>query len=272
MLHSFKTALAPVLVLTALAIAVPLRADTVLYSTSFESPTFTTGPLLNQNGWNVYGPSTPTVENYFAKTGTQAVFVDGGTASQSGPYHQDLSAGPMISLSADIAIFTASTQSAWQFAALGPGLVGYLGGIDIGVNDQIIALTAGNPVIGTFARATSFSGPGAVWNNVNLLFDIANQTYSISINGVTLDSNVPFCGANGSCSGATLSTYGEGFFDSFGTGNDSAYMDNYSVTVLSSGVPEPSSALPLLSILLSAVGIGLRRAIFPRQRLSERLD
>src|SRR5580704_17381765 len=61
-------------------IAVPAAfADTVLYSTSFENPPFTTGPIAGQDGWNVFGPGISTVENSFADTGSQAVFVDGGT-------------------------------------------------------------------------------------------------------------------------------------------------------------------------------------------------
>src|SRR5580700_4159335 len=98
------------------------HADTVLYSTSFENPPFTTGPIAGQDGWNVFGPGISTVENSFADTGSQAVFVDGGTASQSGPYHSVFSTGPLVDVSADLAIFTSSTQSEWQFAGLGSGL------------------------------------------------------------------------------------------------------------------------------------------------------
>ncbi len=235
---------------------IPMRADTVLYSTSFESPAFMTGPIAGQDGWSVYGPSTPSVEDFFAYAGSQAVFVDGGTASQSGPYHTDISTGPLIDLSAEIAIFTSSTQTDWQFGALGPGLVGYLGGIDILPNDQIYAISAGSSPIGTFTRATAFDS--AAWQNINLLFDISTQTYDISLNGTLLASNVPFCGSNASCTGATLNTYANGFFDSFGGGNDSGYLDNYSVTLVTS-TPEPSTTIPMVSVLVAGVGLVLRR-------------
>src|SRR5580698_9956307 len=132
-----------------LAVIAPLAyGDSILYSTLFENPTFTTGPIAGQDGWNVFGPGISSVENAFAKTGTQAVFVDGGTASQSGPYHADSSTGPLVELSADIAIFSSSTQTEWQFAGLGPALNGYLGGINILANNDIVAITAGSPVIG----------------------------------------------------------------------------------------------------------------------------
>jgi len=260
----FEKAVLPALFLAVMAaVAIPAHADVVLYSTGFEAPTFTTGALAGQNGWAQFGPSTATVENFFAKTGSQAVFVDGSTATQAGPYHQDPSAGPLVDLSADIAIFTSSTQSTWQFAATGNSLTKFLGGIDIFPNSQIEAITPGFPVIGSFARSTSFVTP--TWNHIDLLFDIATQTYNITLNGVLLDSNVPFCETNaaGCIGGSGTTNYGDGVFDSFGqssgTGvsNDSGYMDNYQVTLVS-GVPEPSSIVLLLTVF-GVVGAGLRR-------------
>ena len=242
-----------------LAVAAPVAyADTVLYSTGFENPPFTPGPISGQDGWNVFGPGVSTVENTFAKTGSQAVFVDGGTASQSGPYHEDDTSGtPFVDLSADIAIFTGSTQTDWQFAATGPGLLGYLGGIDVLANNQIEAITAGFPVIGLFPRATAFNG--TAWHHIDLLFDMATQTYNISLDGTLLASNLSFCGNNfGPCTGGAIGTYGDGFFNSFGTGNDSGFMDNYSVSTVNSTVPEPSTIFPLAA-MLCGIGVALRR-------------
>jgi hypothetical protein len=234
----------------------PAWADTLLYSTSFENPPFATGSIAGQNGWSVFGPGAQEVENFFADTGSQAVFVDGGAPSQTGPYYSTPTAGPLVDLSADLAIFSSSTQSEWQFAGLGPSLVGFLGGIDILPNGNITAITAGNPVIGTFTRASAFDS--SAWVNVNLLFDLATQSYNISVGGVLLDSNVPFCGGNGSCTGANLPMFANGFFDTFGGGNDSGYMDNYSVTLVTS-TPEPSLALPLA--LLLGMGLALSRKL-----------
>jgi hypothetical protein len=258
MLRSIGKLFGFTLTLAVIGLAAPAWADTVIYSTGFENPPFTTGAIAGQDGWNSFGPSTPVVEDFFADTGSQAVFVDGGAASQSGPYHADTSTGPLIDLSADLAIFSASTQSEWQFAALGPGLDGFLGGINILPDGSIYAQTPGTATqIGTFTYATAFNS--SAWVNVNLLFDITTQTYDISVGGVTLASNVPFCGSNTGCTGATLSTYGDGLLDSFGGGNDSAYIDNYSVTLVSTSVPEPSSVALLLTALLGAIGIELRR-------------
>ena len=237
--------------LLTLVVAMAVKADTTLYSTSFESPTFSTGALAGQNGWNVYGTGTTSVVNSFAYSGSQSVFVN-NNATQSGPYYALSSTGPLIQESAEIAIFASTTQSGWQLGATGPGLIGYLGGIDINAKTNAIrAITQGQPIIGVFPRATTFDS--TAWHNVTLFFNLNTQTYSISLDGVTLDSNVPFCGTNsGGCTGATVTTYGDGIFDTFGaTGaNDSGYLDNYSVTLVNSA-PEPAS----IGLLLMGAGL-----------------
>jgi hypothetical protein len=226
------------------AVAPAAFGNSIVYSTSFEDPPFTPGVITGQDGWNVFGPGVSTVENTFAESGTQAVFISGATASQSGPYHADTSTGtPYVDVSADIAIFTSSTQTEWQFAALGPNLTGYLGGINILANNEIVPITAGSQEIGTFTRATTFDG--TAWQHIDLLFNMTAQTYSVTLNGTLLASGLSFCGSNSTCTGASLPTYGDGFFDSFGTGNDAAYMDNYSVTNVS-GTPEPGTSMLML--------------------------
>jgi len=59
--------------LVALAIALPASA-TVLYSTNFASPTFTTGALAGQGGWGVYtGSGSAKVQNTVTDGGEPAV-------------------------------------------------------------------------------------------------------------------------------------------------------------------------------------------------------
>jgi hypothetical protein len=244
--------------LAVLALATPVHADVILYNTSFENPPFTTGPIAGQDGWN-NGSGISTIENTFARTGSQAVFVDGSSATQSGPWHPDITAGPLIDLSADLAIFTSTNQSARQFAGLGPNLVPFIGGIDIssiGSNSSIFLITPGFPVVGTFPRATAFNS--SAWHHVDFLFNLATQTYNFSFDGSLLASSVPFCGSNAGCSGAAVATYGSSLFDTFGGvtgGNDSGYMDNFRLALVT---PEPSS-IALMVTALGALCLKLRR-------------
>jgi len=255
--HSLFGFIATALILVPIS-TIPARADS--YSTGFESPAYTTGPLAGQNGWLEFGSTIATVENFFAYAGSQAVFVNGGNAGgQSGPYYADPTpdVGPLIDLSAELYIASSSTESEWQFAATGPGLLGYIGGInlipDTGTADSIQLITPTDPIIGTtFALNT--------WNNVNLLFNMATQKYTLSLNGSVLESGLAFCGSNGPCTGANVPTYGDSFFDTFGgaANNDAAYMDNFSVADVS-GVPEPGSIFLLAPVAMMVFGYGWHR-------------
>src|SRR5271157_5023526 len=103
-------------------LAIPAAWAGTLYSTGFENPPFTLGPLAGQDGWQVFGNANVLVENTIVQSGMQAVSVDGSVVGQSGPYHNDFSTGPLIELSAGIYIASSSSQSQWQFAGLGSGL------------------------------------------------------------------------------------------------------------------------------------------------------
>jgi len=198
-----------------------------LYSTGFENPPFTLGNLSGQDGWQVSSVCAPVsatvlVENTLVQSGSQAVSVGGSVSCQSGPYHSDSSTGPLVELSAGIYIATSSSQTQWQFAGLGPGLAPFIGGVGILATGQIVAITAGLPTVGTWTYNA--------WNNLDFLFNFNTQTYTITLNGVPLASGVPFCGDNGPCAGAHVSSYGTSLFDSFGGGNDTGYIDNFSVS------------------------------------------
>jgi hypothetical protein len=253
--HSLFGFIATAVILVPISI-IPARADN--YSTGFESPAYSTGVLAGQNGWLEFGSTIATVENFFAYAGSQAVFVNGGNAGgQSGPYYADSTpdVGPLIDLSAELYIASSSSESEWQFAATGPGLVGFIGGINLlpgtGTADSIELITGTNPIIGaTFALNT--------WNNVNLLFNMTAQTYALSLNGSVLQSGIAFCGSNGACTGASVPTYGDSLFDTFGgANNDAGYMDNFSVADVS--VPEPGSMVLLASVTMMLFGYGWHR-------------
>jgi uncharacterized repeat protein (TIGR01451 family) len=219
-----------------------LSAPGTLYSTGFENPPFTLGNLSGQDGWQVSsvcgltGPTTGLVENTLVQSGSQAVSVDGSVTCQSGPYHSDSSTGPLVELSAGIYIASSSNQTQWQFAGLGPGLAPFIGGVGILGTGQIVAITAGLPTVGTWTYNA--------WNNLDFLFNFSTQTYAITLNGVPLASGLPFCGDNGPCAGAAVTTYGTSLFDTFGGGNDTGYIDNFSLTnpILAISSISPTSA------------------------------
>jgi hypothetical protein len=216
-----------------------------IYTTGFESPTYTVSPINGQDGWQVFNPgsSFDSVETGFVKSGTQAASVIPVGPNQSGIYHTDtLSGSPLIDLNADLYIASSSSENSWQFAGLGGGLFPFIGGIDIDPStpgsDLIFGITnqgGSFPILGSFSLNA--------WHNVDLLFNFTNQTYSVSLDGTTLASGLAFCNDNGPCT--TPGTITEGsfssFFDVFAAlnTNDLGAIDNLSLS--SVAVPEPAT-------------------------------
>lgn len=205
--------------------------SSVLYSTGFENPPFTTGEVAGQNGWQVFGTSDAAqVESGVSESGSQAVTVIPALASdQTGPYYALTTSATEIDISADLMIDSSSNQSEWQFGALAPGLFPFAGGFNVLPDGDISLISSGHPDVGAFTYNS--------WNLVNLLLNFDTQTFDLSINGALLASNAPFCGDNSVCAGATVSSFGDFLFDAFpATGaNDIAYLDNVTI----SSVPEP---------------------------------
>jgi hypothetical protein len=233
----------------ALVLAARSAQATVLYTTGFEAPTFTTGPIAGQDGWLEYpAPSSVSrVENSVVKTGSQAVQVVPVLATgQDGPYKTVTTSAPIVQQSADIFLASSGSQSEWQFAALGAGLIGFAGGFDVFANNSIHLITAGYTFVGTWTRDS--------WVHVDLTLNYTTQRYDLALNGVNIANNVAFCGDNGPCAGAPVGAYANGFFDAFGGPNvhDIGYLDNYSVASIDA-VPEPST---WAMMILGFAGIG----------------
>lgn len=223
------------------------------FRTGFESPTYSTGNLAGQNGWNVFQPgcSSVQVQTSVVKSGAQAVRVTptGTSNCQTGPWRATTPAGPLVGLSADFYLASSSTQSGWQFAGLGAGLVQFIGGINISPTNVMRLITNGTPVVGPLVVRDA-------WHRVDFVFDFTAQQYSFAFNGTTLASNVAFCGSNAGCTGANVAAYGSTIFDAFSRpgSNDFGVIDNLAVST----VPEPAS-LALLASGLAAVGVMVRR-------------
>jgi hypothetical protein len=234
---------------------------TPIYATDFEAPAFTTGSIAGQNGWSTFG-SQGTVESGVALSGRQAVMVDGAATGQTGPFVTlNLASPGTVDVSGDIMLTTAASGAGWQFAALGPSLVGFAGGIDIGLQGQITAITdSAAPQIGTLTYDA--------WHHVDLLLDFDTQTFAVKFDGTTLASGLGFCGGNGACTGAPVTILGDALFDTFGGAASPAgvaalpapgYLDNFAVSSVA-GVPEPSA----WSLMIA--GFGLAGAALRRRR------
>src|SRR5207249_794931 len=104
---------------------------------------------------------------------------------------------PIIDLVADLRLASSDHQTTWQFGGVGPGLLGFAGGIEIGPDNSIELITAAQPSLGLPPRqrvAPVFTRD--VWHNVELVLDYTTQRYSFNFDGALVARNVPFCGIN----------------------------------------------------------------------------
>lgn len=230
----------------------------IIYQTDFESPAYATGALGGQNGWSTFGTAGAiTVDSGAPIGGLQSARIFGNLAAgQSGPFHSDPSAISKITMSADILLTSGIVQRDWQFSAIGGGLSGFTGGIDIDADGTIRAITSGFTHIGVFSRD--------VVHRVDILLDYSSETFGVVLDGATLASGLAFCGDNGPCTGAAPGlSYDSLIFDTFGSnGYDVGYLDNVIVQSTPGGVPEPSAwALMIAGFGLAGSALRRRQAV-----------
>ena len=236
-----------ILVEAALGIMMMLGAReasaTVIYSTGFESATYTTGTLKGQNGW--YGTDlTGTVEDTTVFAGSQAVEYDASNATNLGGQninYQDVSAsgqGSSVQVTDEFYYSSADSSVIWQaLATFGTG--GFLGSLVVYNGDAYLNSTVpGSPSVAVTAGA---------WHTYAMDFNFATGMQSAFVDGTQIGTDAAFS------SSTALTRVGIGINAViYGTSPTSqGYVDNLSIT---SATPLPAS-LPLLASGLGFLGL-----------------
>ncbi len=215
--------------------AVPsmLMADPVtLFSTSYESPTYSAGPLSGQDGWVNSFDIDPTVTSVLPRTGSQGLEVRKtpsdnpfGLTFRAGPYATSL---PKVSVEHSIRLPRAT---GWESSFLSPmALIGENGFIgQVAVRNGLTAELFTKGVGGSTPIQTD------VWLDLKLILDFETQTQEGFVNGVSIGT-VAFDNP------ATRLVQVE-IFHIIPTDDNPFYVDDLRITA----IPEPTTALSLLA-------------------------
>ncbi|MDX2036603.1 MAG: PEP-CTERM sorting domain-containing protein [Isosphaeraceae bacterium] len=223
-----------------LAAASVSHADQVLFSTSYESPTYSEGPLSGQDGWESSFGIDPMVTSVRSRTGAQGLEVR--KTSSLDPfgltYRTIADATPWSKFSVQHSIYLTGTEGL-QGSHLSPlALIGENGFVgQIAIRNGLSADLFTNGVGGSVPIQTG------VWIDLRLVLDFQTQTQEGFVNGVSIGS-VVFDNP------ATRLIQVE-IFHIIGTDDKPFYLDDLSVTAF---VPEPAtlglSALGAMAPLL----------------------
>lgn len=226
-----------------LIFAAPLVFAANIYSTGFEPPTYATGSVIGQNGWeSTYGPTAASVETSVVQSGTQAVqfFANTNTVlGQTDLGHSDSfdATNDIVTVNTSFRISSSTSESYWGIGAsqtddsYDGGLALYPGGL--------IYVFGSGLLTTTFADNT--------WYTLSLVFNFQSETYNVFLDGSAIATN------------ATMSNTGDTFdtplYTSFGsaTANDSMYLDD--ISIQATAVPEPrfmfAGGLVMLALVLA---------------------
>lgn len=218
----------------------------VVFSTGFEAPDYSLGALGGQDHWTSNG-TTALVEDTLVHSGTQAMQIP---AISSNPGQTDVfRAGPAIDtsggitvvLTADLYVASSSLETDWVFGAdMSDG--SEAGEFVLARNGSILFFSPPNgfqQAAGTFQKDQ--------WNTVSLIFNFGTATYDGLLDGATI-----FSGAHLANAGTTFEFP---LFADFGSGNDSLYVDNLSVTV----TPEPAYGALLGAAFVGVLAIARKK-------------
>jgi hypothetical protein len=225
----------------------------LLFSTGFESPTYTSGPLAGQDGWlqDIGATSAITVQMGTVKSGTQAVQIDAtGQPDYTRAYRFDnydtaLSGNdPIIDLSGSFLLGATGTPSIFRFGGFN-GTGNLIGLLQINNTGEL-------SLIGSSQVSTGVLVSTDAWHSFDLTFDFSMSELSLTFDGSAIASGIGFSNTSSSVFLAQSITVVP-----LSTGTQSMFVDDLSVTTRAS-VPEP----PVLSLLaIGLIGIfGLRLA------------
>jgi len=222
-----------------------LNAATI-YSTGFEAPTYSIGPLNGQDGWIASGNTN--VASVLPQSGNQdAVLLDAG-GTQSAAHFDLIGASPVVTVEANLELLSHTTP--WSFGFVSAG--GANGSVTINTNGSL-----------SFAN-TGFTTPAGTisllnYNRYDLTANFGTETYSFALNGSTIAAGIPM-GFPFPLPG--IFVVGQLVNPVGGLGGEILF-DNYSVTTGTSGAstPEPSTLVMFGGgVLMLGIGVMRQRA------------
>jgi len=233
---------------------------TVQLSTGFEPPTYTTGNLIGQNGWQGFNTNLDpvTVQTGVVRTGTQAVKYDATADNPDDvgaawkPINQNVTTETQWAVQWDMRRDSGADSGfgVGVYANNGNDWLGELGSFNQGGQNIVYFVANGTGGPSLFGTNIPDPGPGN-WGTYKIEMNYESQSYRVSVNGVYFTqggaiADIPFMVAADSFSDADLTER----FEPAGV----AYFDNLSI--VSSAVPEPAS-IGLASLAL--LGLAARR-------------
>jgi hypothetical protein len=253
------------------AVVAPSRAAILFDSNGFESPTYSTGNLVGQNGWDRVdseSPSVPnvpiTVQNSVVASGSQAVQI---TSNSAGPGLFTYAIQP-ISLASVATSGTPEIKVQWDMrvnSSLSPagvwGVQVYdnsggggpypyafagVGPVGVATNELLKVSAPDGDTAVAMPPVPSFD----TFHTYVLDMNFQQGLYSLSVDGdLRTIGALNISGTNGNL--------GEVDFFTFNRGSDTAFFDNLIVTSGTGLVPEPAS-LGLIGVA-GAMLLGRRR-------------
>jgi PEP-CTERM motif len=219
------------------ALATGAQAATI-FSTGFEPPDFTTGPLAGQQGWTGSGG---TVETGTVFAGVQAVGFDttGVSTQRNAVSVPTAGQGSLVQVSDEFFISAVNGFSVWD-PLLIDGNAGFVGQLEI--IDGVAVLGLADSSVGSVPVSIG------AWHNYTMDFNFATGIQSAFIDGALIGTG-PIASASTEIDAIQI-----GINEASGS-TAAGFADNLSLT----SVPEPSTWAMLLAGFAALGFMGFRR-------------